>query len=291
VSAPDRAAFLLEAHALAKAGLLSAAELVRLLSAYAMEEDSVVWDAISSVLTGMEKVLQPDEKVHAHFVTLAASLVDPAMARLGWEASPSDGHLTKLQRSAVISLLTQFSKSDEILNEARRRFEAVVEDITDVKSCPTDYRVAVFSLVASKGGKKEYDQLMSIYHKSDTDAQRKQVMHSIGSVPDVKLKIAALDWATSGTVKLQDFFYIFGSGMRWGGIWGFFTIFFLVVGGSDKVGAETVWNYFTTNFARIRGMLAKANPTLTTAVIANSARNFVTRGLGEGLEIILGGHG
>lgn len=66
--------------------------------------------------------------------------------------------------------------------------------------------------MASKGGRNEYDALMKLYHAADNDAQRKQILHSIGSVPDVKLKQAALDWATSGEVKLQDFFYVFNSG-------------------------------------------------------------------------------
>lgn len=68
-------------------------------------------------------------------------------------------------------------------------------------------------MVAAKGGKKEYDNLHVIYEKSDNDAQRKHVLHSIGYVADKKLKEAALDWTTSGAVKLQDFFYPFNSGM------------------------------------------------------------------------------
>lgn len=115
-------------------------------------------------------------------------------------------------------------------------------------------------MVASKGGKKEYDELMTIYKKCDNDAQRKHVLHSIGYISDPKLKEAALDWTTSGAVKLQDFFYIFNS-----------------VGSSDKTGQTVVWNYFVANFDRIREMLAKANPSLMHAVIIYSSRHFVTR--------------
>lgn len=128
-------------------------------------------------------------------------------------------------------------------------------------------------MVAAKGGRKEYDELMSIYRKSDNDAQRKHVLHAIGYIADPKLKQAALDWTTSGAVKLQDFFYVFNS-----------------VGSSDKVGQKVVWEYFQANLDRLKAMLAKANPSLMHAVIIYSSRHFVTRDRLEEVRAFLAAH-
>lgn len=139
--AKDRAAILLDADALTKAKLMDPADLMQLISAYSAEDDCVVWDALAMVLSAVDKAVVGIDSVHPHFKKMAASIVDPAMARLGWEPKASDSHLTKLMRSTVISLLARFSADPALLDEARRRFEAVVEDPADVAACPTDFRV------------------------------------------------------------------------------------------------------------------------------------------------------
>lgn len=136
----DRAAILLDAHALTNANLMDPADLMHLLSAYTTEDDSIVWDALAMVLAAVDKAVVGIDSVHSNFKKMAAGIVDPAMA-LGWEPKDTDSHLTKLMRSTVISLLARFSEDPSLREEARRRFEAVVEDPNDVAACPTDYRV------------------------------------------------------------------------------------------------------------------------------------------------------
>jgi hypothetical protein len=139
----DRAAILLDAHALTSANLMDPADLMHLLSAYTAEDDSIVWDALAMVLAAVDKAVVGIDSVHSNFKKMAASIVDPAMARLGWEPKDTDSHLTKLMRSTVISLLARFSEDPTLREEARRRFEAVVEDPNNVAACPTDYRVRI----------------------------------------------------------------------------------------------------------------------------------------------------
>lgn len=50
------------------------------------------------------------------------------------------------------------------------------------------------------------------------------VLNAIGYSPSVSMKIKALDWATSGAILLQDFFYAIYS-----------------VGGSSADGTATAW--------------------------------------------------
>lgn len=68
-----------------------------------------------------------------------------------------------------------------------------------------------------------------------------------------------MDWAVkSGDLKLQDFFYPIGA----------------VSAGKD--GAIIAWAYFRENFEHIKGMLAKASPSLMDAAIVYSIRGFST---------------
>jgi hypothetical protein len=148
-----------------------------------------------------------EPKVRALF----APAVENCFTQLGWDAQPEDGHLTTMHRADIIGLLSRFSNSEEVLAEARARFAAVVDNVNDTKACPTDYRVAVFKMTMKQGDASTFEQLMDIYRRCDNNAQRKHVMHALGSAPTLALKTRVLDWTTT-EVKLQDFFYPILSG-------------------------------------------------------------------------------
>lgn len=208
----DRAGLLQDCLALTRAKLLDPVQLMRLLASYKNEDDCTVWDAISSVLVSFDKVLLSNQELSDTYRKFSALMIEPLANKLGWDAKENDCHQTKMLRQTLIGLLARFSKNPDVVAEARSRFEAVLADPSDVKTCPSDYRTSVYALVLKTGGRKEYEQLLKLYEELDNNADRKQVLGAIGRGSTVELKRAALDWATSGAVKLQDFFYPISSG-------------------------------------------------------------------------------
>ncbi|CAN0203585.1 unnamed protein product, partial [Hapterophycus canaliculatus] len=101
----DRASIVSDAYALVKAGRMGADQLVRLLPAYKEEDNSTVWKAVDSVLLGLDKILKADVTMSERFSKLAAELLEPISAKVGWEPKDSDGHSGKLLRATVIELL------------------------------------------------------------------------------------------------------------------------------------------------------------------------------------------
>jgi hypothetical protein len=62
--------------------------------------------------------------------------------QVGWDPQPDDGHRGKLLRATIIGLLCLFGWSEpEVLAEARRRFERILVDPSDVATLPTEYKV------------------------------------------------------------------------------------------------------------------------------------------------------
>ncbi|EGD82277.1 puromycin-sensitive aminopeptidase-like protein [Salpingoeca rosetta] len=249
----DRAGLLLDCMALTNAKKLQPELLITLLNAYKGEEECVVWDAIAPALNGLHKALLSDEALSKHLRALAASLVEPAAKKVGWDAKESDGHLTKLLRQTLIALLAKFSDDEQVVAEARRRFKSVLANPADTAACPSDYRTSVYSLALKNGGRTEYEQLIGLFESLNNNADRKQVLHALGFGPTEELKTAALDWTTSGAVKLQDFFYTIAS-----------------VSTSNRMGQRLAWSYFKKNVDKYRKMIGKANPSLMHAVIVYS---------------------
>ena len=74
-----------------------------------------------------------------------------------------------------------------------------------------------------------------------------------------ELRVRALDFAYSGAVKLQDFFYVMN-----------------VMHSSSNAGMEATWAHFTTNVAKYRSMLEKAGPSLMDACIRGACAGFAS---------------
>jgi puromycin-sensitive aminopeptidase len=258
-SPSDRVGLIMDAYALVKANhIMSSESLIKLLSAFKNEDDCVVWQGLSDVLCGLENVLSEDEKISSNFLSFARKLILPLVDKVGWEAKPDDAHLTSILRGVMVSLLCTFCSDDEgVKQEAKKRCEAFFEDPSNVSALPTDIKVPVFSIYLKTGGEKEYDAVKAYYYKANDNAERKTVLNSLGSADDEKLKVATLDWATSGEIKLQDFFYPIGSVSR-----------------SGKKGRVVSWKYFQDNHERLKEMLGNSNPSLMDAVIVMSAGSF-----------------
>ncbi len=138
----DRAALLLDAYALAKAGLSSPENVIRALTAFENEDNSTVWTSIEMVLNGLNLIMEHvGGQSYAQFKQIARMMVKTALLRVGWDSRPEDGHVEKLLRSTVIAQLDTFCHDDEdILAEAKRRYDAHWSDPAQLSS---DYKVMI----------------------------------------------------------------------------------------------------------------------------------------------------
>jgi puromycin-sensitive aminopeptidase len=209
----DRAGLLNDAYALVKAGHLLPETLIKLLGHFKDEDSYIVWESLSGILNGLDTVLSDNKEMGTNLRKFAKSLVLGLAEKVGWESSPSDEHLTTLLRGILISLLASFAFDDpSVSKEANDRFGAFLENPNDVASLPSDMRTPVFKIVLKNGGEKEYEQVKSYFYKADNNAERKHVLNSLGNIGDDQLKLATMEWSISGEIKLQDFFYVMGSG-------------------------------------------------------------------------------
>lgn len=253
----DRAGLLSDMFALTRSGHASPADVMRLLGAYTNERNPIVWQSISAVVNGLHKVLMEEKEILDNFNKFAVKLVLPLMEYIGWEAKESDGHLDKILRATAISLAGSFCAEGSVLTEARKRFDAIIEDPENAQACPSEYKTSVFKIVMRAGGKDEFSKLRSLFAESSANVEKVRILQSLGYVSDLKLKREVLDWSVSGEVKLQDFFYPMGS-----------------VSTSDKEGRDLTFEFFKENFAHIRQMLSRAIPSLMDAVIVYCCGGF-----------------
>lgn len=261
-SPADRVGLIMDAVALVKANQqMSPEALLELLASYKNEDDCVVWQGLSDALGTLEVVLSEDVEMAGYFKKFARTLVLPLMEKVGWESKADDAHLTSILRGIMVSLLSTFCHDDpSVMAEAKKRCEAFLEDPSKVNILPTDIKTSVFSIYLQNGGEKEYEKVKGYYYTAKDNAERKTVLNSLGSIPNEALKLATLDWTTSGEIKLQDFFYAIGS-----------------VGRSGLKGRTLTYSYFEKHHKRIYEMLGSSSPSLMDAVIVLSMGSFCSK--------------
>jgi len=273
----DRTGLLLDAYALAKAGhpSMPPTALLTLVGAYKDEVDATVWEALESVLLGLDKLLlaasSSNGSLRDQFVSFAARLVRPAAAKVGWEASPSDPFLGKLLRATLVRLQAHFCASDpEVSAKAKELWDEFFALAPGAVSpnLPADFKIPVFKIVlknCSTGA--AFEQLLALLPSLATNAERKAVYMTLGSAPQPHLKKRVLEWAVSGEIKLQDFFYPIGS-----------------VSQSSPEGLAMAWAFFQERFDAIHGMVCKASASLMDAAIVYSVAGFATEAKAAEIE-------
>jgi puromycin-sensitive aminopeptidase len=258
-SAADRVGLIMDAYALVKANnLMSPETLLKLLASYKNESDTIVWQGLADALGGLETVLSDDETIYPLYQEFVRTLVLPLVDKVGWDTKETDGHLTSILRGTMISLLSIFCSSDpSVKAQANQRCSAFLKDTSNIVALPTDIKVPVFKIYLKNGSTEEYDKIKGYFYTAKDNAECKHVLNTLGSIASKELKLATLNWTTSGEVKLQDFFYAIGS-----------------VGRSNKEGREMTWQYFQDHHTRLANMLAQASPSLMDAVIVLCAGGF-----------------
>lgn len=262
MSAEDRAGLILDAYALTKSGLQSPSQLLVLLRAYEDEDNMAVWDSVDQVLGGLSNLIKlEDAALVEAFRRFAAQLSAKQAARLGWEEKSADeAHVDQLSRAILVRLQCAFDPTNPAVSaQTSKLFGQFLENPTDPASLNANIRTSVLRSALAAGGKKEMDQLKKTLEQLDSIAEKKDVYAALGFTKDVKDKRAVLDWATSGAIKLQDFFYPMAS-----------------VSASGGEGAELAFQYMKEEFPRIHGMIKKASPSLIMGVISYCCAGFAS---------------
>uniref|UniRef100_A0A7S4F5X8 Aminopeptidase n=2 Tax=Chrysotila carterae TaxID=13221 RepID=A0A7S4F5X8_CHRCT len=259
ICAADRIGLLSDYAALARAGRVDPASYLELLAAYSAETDGTVWSMVLEQLGALRGILNDDETLSELFSRFARSMLLPKLAEIGWSPLETDEHLTRKLRGELISILSSFCANEpEVQAEARRRFDAFVAD-PSCSELPSEYQQAVYKLVLAGGGEAEFETLLRLFDTLALNEEKKSTLMGLGAAPTPELRTRALEFAISGKVKLQDFFYVSLSMHR-----------------ASAAGKAQTWEFFKQNMSRYTAMTDKATSSILDAIIIGAISGFAT---------------
>jgi puromycin-sensitive aminopeptidase len=224
----DRLGLENDLFALARAGMLSSASVLKVIEAFDKETNYTVWADLSANLNGLSIILQYTD-YHDNFKSFIRTLYAPIMAALGWDAQEGEGHLTAMLRSLVIGRIGN-ADNKAVVAEAKSRFAAHCDGSAQL---PADLRGPVYSVALKHGGVTEYESLLKLYRAADLQEEKVRILHSLGSTRDTALLQRTLDFSLSNEVRSQD------------------TVFVIAGTTGSVEGRELAWKFVRDNWKEL----------------------------------------
>ncbi|CAH2301805.1 puromycin-sensitive aminopeptidase isoform X1 [Pelobates cultripes] len=142
----DRLGLQNDLFSLARAGMTSTVEVLKVMEAFVNEPNYTVWNDLSSNL-GVLSTLLSHTDFHEEIQGFIRDIFFPIGERLGWDPKPGEGHLDALLRGLVLGKLGKAGHKPT-LEEARRRFKDHVDGKNtlnaDLRSPVSGYQLSVF---------------------------------------------------------------------------------------------------------------------------------------------------
>jgi aminopeptidase N len=248
MAAEDRLNFIADTWALTQAGRAEPSSYFALIDAISPGDHRAVWDQVISSLTNLHR-LSLDRAERPALQSYARARLRPVFDRLGWEGSGSGDDDTTLLRASLIRALGEVG-DEEILTEAKRRFDSFLQD---PKSLPNALRDAVSHLVGVNADQATYDTLLMLARKSTVTSERLRYYYAAASARNSALARATLALTLTdelpGTIVTGMISTVASSGEQ----------------------PDLAWDFVQKNFD---ALLAKQGPAFRDQFVANFMTNF-----------------
>ena len=154
----DRLGLQSDVFALVQSGRTSTPEVLKLMDAFANEDDYTVWNAIDGCLAKLNQLLSHNSEVLQLFHAFGRQLLSKTYSRLGWQPIKGETHLDTLLRGLVINRLVSFG-DQSVISEAKKLFDS---HCAGSHVIPPDLRSAVYRAVAIDCNDKTFDTLIKV---------------------------------------------------------------------------------------------------------------------------------
>jgi aminopeptidase N len=180
--AADRVNLIGDVWAMAEAGRGDMARFLDLTGRLDGETELAVWSQVIGDLRQIDQ-LERGSPDRDGFRAYARSLLDPVLARIGWDSSPGEPPDRPILRSSLIRALGRFGDT-AVIAEARKRFAAL---LADPKSLPPGLQDAVATVVGYAADRATYDQLHALGKAATSTETRLRYYGALAGASDKAL--------------------------------------------------------------------------------------------------------
>lgn len=157
----DRLSFLNDVILLARASVITTADLLPILEAYKNETSEPVWNLIAMTLAELRKFVEDDEAAEKALRALSADVARAQYDRLGWTPAANEAEEDTKLRSLIISLMI-YGEDEGAIDQAAQLYNATAVDALD----PELRSVILSSVVRHDESGTVVDNLLTLYQQT-----------------------------------------------------------------------------------------------------------------------------
>ncbi|XP_028674237.1 puromycin-sensitive aminopeptidase [Erpetoichthys calabaricus] len=225
----DRLGLQNDLFSLARAGMISTVEVLKVMEAFVNEPNYTVWSDLSCNLGILSSLLSHTDH-HEEIQEFIRDLFTPIGQKLGWDAKQGEGHLDVLLRGLVLGKLGKAGHKPT-LEEARQRFKDHVESKHVLSA---DLRSPVYVTVLKHGDSSTLETMLKLHKQADMQEERNRIERVLGAIAAPELIQKVLNFALSEEVRPQDTVSVIGG-----------------VAGSSKQGRKAAWKFIRDNWEEL----------------------------------------
>ncbi|XP_074706008.1 puromycin-sensitive aminopeptidase [Strix aluco] len=225
----DRLGLQNDLFSLARAGIISTVEVLKVMEAFVNEPNYTVWSDLSCNL-GILSTLLSHTDFYEEIQVFVKDVFSPIGERLGWDPKPGEGHLDALLRGLVLGKLGKAGHK-ATLEEARRRFKDHVEGKHVLSA---DLRSPVYVTILKHGDSTTLDTMLKLHKQADMQEEKNRIERVLGAISQPELIQKVLTFALSEEVRPQDTVSVIGG-----------------VAGGSKQGRKAAWKFVRDNWEEL----------------------------------------
>lgn len=222
----DRLSIQNDLFSLARAGVVSTVEVLRIMEAFVNEPNYTVWSDLSCNLSILSTLLSNTE-FHDDILAFIRELFEPIANKLGWDPKGTEGHLDALLRGLVLGKLGKAGHIPTI-NEARERFK---DHVSGKHILSADLKTPVYVTVLKHGDAHTLETMLKLHKQADMSEERNRIERLLGAIPVPELIQKVLTFSLSEEVRPQDTVSVIGG-----------------VAGGSKHGRKAAWDFLRQNW-------------------------------------------
>ena len=201
----DRLNLISDQTALAAAGYISAADLLRFLEHFRGEKECLVWEAIANSLRRVRFILREDAAATEAFNRWVRWLFGPTADALGWAAaSGGEGYMEGKFRSIALEHMVG-ARDERAVRQGRDLYAQHVGGGGGLAGAvPADLQRAAYTAAVAADGAKALERLLRLATETDVSEEQVRVYESLGGgTEDPDLLQRVIDFAMSASVRYQ----------------------------------------------------------------------------------------
>ncbi len=200
-SAPERHSLIDDGWALTVAGTLTADDYLTLASGFTGEDDLNVWQALSTGLAGLTRLV--DDHHLPALQSRIAAIVSPSLSSLGIDPRKTDDDRSAELRATLIRLMGVVVEDPDTIDAARNRLEHP----------DTTISAASLSVVASNGAADEYNWIHGAWQGATDPQSEMRNLRALADLPHTSLIDRLLHDVSTGLVRTQDAYLVISRGL------------------------------------------------------------------------------